>query len=397
MYKRQIFFTLIVVLLISAGTPSWAQHKKEADEYLNRSRQMYANIWRRYRVVNHPYLLSEFYPSKKDSLDYFQGGKVEAREVSFLWPFSGMVSATNALMKIPGMKGKYKPYLDSLAAGFEAYLDTTRKPPGYQAYPPALDKSDRYYDDNGLVGIEYAEAYLNTRNPVYLQRAKTAFTFIISGWSNELGGGVYWVEGHHDQKPACSNGMAMLTALEIYKATGDHTYLNWGLRFYKWMHQCLRSDSALYWNDKSTKGEIHKTLWSYNTGSMLQASVMLYHFTQEKKYLEEAWIIARNAEQHFKGVKHDPHLILQIDLPWFMTVLFKGYQDLYEVDGNYRYLADFEHDLQYAWEHSRDGYGLVSHDWTTDQIDKPKWLMDETCIAELYARFSLIKRQQKVK
>jgi len=395
MYNRRSIVIAVFGVIMCAAMSSWAQHKKISDEYLERSRQMYDNIWRRYRVINHPNMLSEFYPSKKDSLDYFQGGKVEAKDVSFLWPFSGMVSATNALMKITGMKGKYKPYLDSLTHGLEAYLDTTRKPEGYQAYPPQLDKSDRYYDDNGLVGIEYAEAYLNTRNPVYLQHAKTAFNFIISGWSDELGGGVYWVEGHYDQKPACSNGMAMLTALKIYKATGDSKYLDWGLRFYDWMHRCLRNDSGLYWNDKSTKGEIHETLWSYNSGSMLQASVMLYHFTHDKKYLDEAELIAKNAEIHFKGVKHDPHLILQIDLPWFMTVLFKGYQDLYEVDGNYKYIGDFEHDIQYAWNNSRDGYGLVTHDWTSNQKSKPKWLMDETCIAELYARLSLIKRQQK--
>ena len=52
------------------------------------------------------------------------------------------------------------------------------------------------------LGIEYAEAYLNTKNPVYLSRAKDAFKFILSGWTDQLGGGVYWLEGHRDQKPA---------------------------------------------------------------------------------------------------------------------------------------------------------------------------------------------------
>src|SRR5690606_26508821 len=103
--------------------------------------------------------------------------------------------------------------------------------------------SDRYYDDNGLVGIDYMESYFNTKDELYLKRAKDVFTFILSGWDDELGGGVTWLEGHRDQKPACSNGMAMLTALKIYQGSKDKYYLNWGIKFYDWMYKHLRDSS----------------------------------------------------------------------------------------------------------------------------------------------------------
>src|ERR1044071_5104468 len=112
-----------------------------------------------------------------------EGGGVKEKAVSFLWPFSGMFSATNVLLQIPSVKRKYIPFLDTCVIGIEKYKDTVRSPVGYQAYPVKFEKSDRYYDDNGLVGIDYMESYFNTKNPVYLSRAEEVFKFILSGWN----------------------------------------------------------------------------------------------------------------------------------------------------------------------------------------------------------------------
>jgi hypothetical protein len=84
---------------------------------------------------------------------------------------------------------------------------------------------------------------------------------------------------------------------------------------------------------------------------------------------------------------------MQIDLPWFVTVLARGYEALYKVDGNYTYLAALEKNLDYAWNNTRDKYGLLTKSWTNspEELSKPKWLLDEACIAELYARLSVIE------
>lgn len=389
--------SLFAAMLLSV-TGAFAQNKKSII-YRQRADSMYLRIWKLYRVPAYPHLFAENYPSSKnDSLTYMQGDKVKEKEVSFLWPYSGLFSATNALLHIPAERAKYLPYLDSMAMGMEKYRDVKRKPVGYQAYPSMFEKSDRYYDDNGLVGIEYLEAYFNTKNPVYLNRAKTVFKFIISGWDDKLGGGVFWLEGHKDQKPACSNGMALLVALKLYKATNDSYYLTWGKRFYNWMEANLRNPDGVFYNDKKTAdGTVNKTYWTYNSGSVLEASVMLYTFTGDKKYLTEAQVIAKNATRHFIDEKHDSNLFMQIDLPWFVTVLARGYEALYKVDGNYTYLAALEKNLDYAWKNTRDKHGLLTKSWTNNEteISKPKWLLDEACIAELYARLSAIESRRK--
>jgi len=378
--------------------PVFSQNAKISVEYQNRAEKIYADIWTHYRVPAYPGLFSENFPSNKnDTLNYFQGNGVKEKEVSFLWPFSGVFSAANVLVKIPSERGKYLPYLDSLATGMQDYRDTTRSPVGYQAYPRKFEKDDRYYDDNGLVGIEYMEAYFNTKNPVYLKRAKVVFKFIQSGWDDELGGGVFWLEGHKDQKPACSNGMALLVALKLYKATKDPEYLTWGKKFYDWMKKNLSNPDGVFWNDKKTAdGSVNQTYWTYNSGSMLEASVLLYQFTHTKSYLDEAELIAKNTYRHFSGEKHDPHLGMRIDLPWFLTVLFRGYDALYHADGDYTYIAAINKDLDYAWQNTRDQYGFLTKSWTnnTKEIEKPKWLLDEACIAELYARLSLLESER---
>lgn len=395
MHNKTIIRSLsILFALIALSASVQAQKLTDKKTCLSRSQYIYRQIWDHYRVNKYQGLFLENFP--KDAagkVDYVEGNAVSVKEVSFLWPFSGMMSATNALLHNSSVRRQYLPYLDSLVIGMEAYKDTSRVPPGYQAYPPAMEKSDRYYDDNGLVGIEYTEAYLNTKNPKYLERAKTAFKFIISGWSNELGGGIYWVEGHHDQKPACSNGMAMLVALKLYEATSDKTYLHWGERFYNWMLTNLKAPNGLYYNDKKVKdGDVNATFWTYNTGSVIEASVLLYRFTKKDEYLREAQHAARSAYEYYHSQQHDSHLNLRVDLPWFLTVLFRGYESLYKVDKDPKYINAIHHDLDYAWQHSRDKNGFLSHDWTANknEIAKHKWLLDEACIAELYARLSEI-------
>ncbi|MEO6547595.1 MAG: glycoside hydrolase family 76 protein [Ferruginibacter sp.] len=388
---------VLLTLLLISGAASFCQPLDISKEYLRRAESMYSLVWKHYRVAAHAGLFSENFPSNhSDTLTYLQGAAVKEKTVSFLWPFSGMFSATNTLLKIPSVKAKYQPYLDSCISGMEKYRDTVRKPAGYQAFPVALEKSDRYYDDNGLVGIDYMESYLNTKNPVYLSRAKNVFTFILSGWNDDLGGGVTWLEGHHDQKPACSNGTATLTALKIYEASRDTFYFAWGKKFYDWMYGNLKDSTGVYCNDKKINGNVNRTFYTYNSGFMLEAAVLLYEFTNDKKYLQQAKQLAKAAYVHFSNVPHDKRLSIQIDLPWFVTVLFRGYEALYRHDNDRQYINAIEKDLNYAWDHSRDRYGFVTHSWTPDtaELKKPKWLLDEGCIAELYARLSMLPGTQ---
>lgn len=396
MIRSKILPYYLGILLFTCFNQAFGQ-KKDSEVYLQRAETIYTNVWKHYRVPRQSGLFTENFPSvQKDTLTYMQGGGVKEKKVSFLWPFSGMFSATNVLLKIPGVRQKYMTYLDTVFTGIKKYEDSSRQPTGYQAYPVMYEKSDRYYDDNGLVGIDYMEAYFNTKNPVYLQQAKSVFKFILSGWNEQLGGGVTWLEGHNDQKPACSNGSDLLVALRIYQGSKDVYYLNWSKKFYNWMYQNLRDSTGVYSNDKKLNGTVNRTFYTYNSGFMLEAAVLMYQFTNDKQYLEQAKQLAKDTFVHFSKMPHNDKLTIKIDLPWFVTVLFRGYEALYKQDHNDQYIAAIKHDLNYAWQNSRDKYGLVTHSWTpnAEELKKPKWLLDEGCIAELYARLSILEKER---
>jgi len=367
--------------------------KTRKTPYLDKAEYIYQKVWTMYRVPQYG-LFSEYYPNTyKPDLTYFQdnAGK-KAKEVSYLWPMSGVFSATNVLMEIN--KHKYTSYQDSMITAIGYYYDNTRTPPGYQAYPAKFEKSDRYYDDNGLVGIDFIDAYRTSKNKQYLIKAKEVLSFINSGWSDDFGGGVSWLEGIRDQKPACSNGKATVLCLKLYQMTNDKKYLKKGILFYNWMMGHLE-DSTLHviWNSLSTvSGTPDKVFYTYNTGTMIQSSVRLYTITGEKKYLVNARRLAEGSYNYFirKTDKGVPYID---DLPWFTVVLFRGYQELYEVDRNPKYIDPIIASADWAWENARDESGLIYKDWTgrKDEKKQPKWLLDESCMAELYARIAIIK------
>lgn len=366
------------------------------NNYQERAEETFTMVWNKYRLPQYG-LFAEHYPNEhQPDLDYFQGETKKAQETSYLWPMSGVFSSTILLAEIK--PDKYTPYLDSMIIAVEKYYDDKRMPSGYQAYPVQFGKVDRYYDDNGLVGIDYIDSFNVTGNLNYLKKAKEVMTFIMSGWWDEYGGAVSWLEGHKDQKPACSNGKATVLALKIYEATNDKEYLETGKRFYDWMMKYLRDDSLnIIWNALLTgNGEIQKHAYTYNTGTMIQSAVRLYRLTSEKKYLDDARSLAEGSYRFY--VKHTPQGIPYIsDLPWFVVVLFRGYHELYEIDKNPKYVNAIIESANWAWVNARDNAGLIYNDWTgrKDEYSKPKWLLDESCMTELYTRVAMIKKELK--
>lgn len=385
----------LLTIFIAASLFSCKKEIQKETPYLDRAEEMFDLVWDKYRVQQYG-LFSEYYPnSHKPNLTYMQGEAQQAKEVSYLWPMSGVFSSTILLAEID--KEKYSSYLDSMVISVEKYYDTSRTPAGYQAYPVQFEKVDRYYDDNGLVGIDYVDSYMVTKNPKYLEKAKEVMTFIQSGWSEDFGGGVSWLEGVRDQKPACSNGKATVLAIKLYQACEEKEYLDYGIKSYNWMINTLRDDSLnIIWNSllttTKTGGEVQKHAYTYNTATMIQSAVRLYKITKDEKYLQDAKSLAEGSYKYYFG-KNDKGIPYISDMPWFATVLLRGFQELYEVDKSSKYVDAFIEVVDWTWEHARDDEGLVFNDWTgqQDQKKQPKWLLDESCMTEIYTRIAMIK------
>lgn len=389
--KTIFLFISAVWLLVSCSAEQKPTPNKDKAE------EMFQRIWELYRVPKYN-LFSEYYPnSYRPDLTYFNDSTRQAQEVSYLWPMSGVFSSAVLMAAIE--PEKYTVYVDSMVMAVEKYYDNDRVPFGYQAYPVQFEKVDRYYDDNGLVGIDYIDAYMVTKNPRYLEKAKQVLTFILSGWDEEFEGAVPWLEGVKDQKPACSNGKALVLALKLYEATEDVYYLELGKKFYDWIDKYLKDpERGVVWNSWSTiESAVSPDLYTYNTGTLLQAAVALYRLTGEQSYYDNAVFLAEGSYQVFFKFT-DEGIPYINDLPWFNLVLFRGYHDLYDVTGDAKYVNTMIKGLDYAWEHAQDQAGLFYHDWTgqSDEERKPKWLLDASCIPEFFARVSIIKGEVKI-
>ncbi len=124
--------------------------------------------------------------------------------------------------------------------------------------------------------------------------------------------------------------------------------------------------------------KIDSAVYTYNTGTMLQSSVLLYELTKEKKYLQEAQRVAKAARQHFFRKQKFP------DHYWFNVVLLRGYIELYQVDADPQYLKLFKQDAERIWKEEKDAKDLIGK--------KPwKTLIDQAAMLEMYARLQTLK------
>lgn len=384
--------SVIILLILFSGIILFsAFNLSPGNEDLKRAKSTLSNIFRFYDS-GHDNLLDENYPDKPgNTVSYLAGGDtVKTERVAYLWPTSGVYSAANALYRATNDKKYLKLINDKVMPGLFQYFYTIRKPACYQSYISKAGLSDRYYDDNIWLALDFCETYMLSGKKEYLNKSIITWQFVISGWDDELGGGIYWCEQKKKSKNTCSNAPASVLALKLYEATGDSSYFKWGLRIYNWTKTNLQdSTDFLYFDNKNLSGRIEKKKYTYNSGQMLQASALLYKLKGDKSYLEESRRIAAASIDYFtedfttsEGTKIR---LFKNTGNWFNAVLLRGYSELYKIDGNDRYIKIFRDNMNQLWSHVRDADGLFSKDWKAEKSDKYKWLLDQASLVEMWA------------
>ncbi|RYF89618.1 MAG: glycoside hydrolase, partial [Chitinophagaceae bacterium] len=254
--------------------------------------------------------------------------KQEDKPYSYLWPLCGLIQAANESEAVFNQTG----YLDSVILSIQAYYDPAAPAPAYGSYIVKEKQDDRFYDDNQWIGIACLDAYERTKDKKYLEQGELVYRFMMTGFDTVSGGGLYWKEKDLTTKNTCSNGPGVLVALQMYKATGTKAYLDTAILLYNWTKKHLLSPENVYYdNVKLPSREIDKRTYTYNTGTMLQSSVMLYEITKDKSYLRHAQDLAQGSLKKFfiKG-RFPGHY-------WFNVVLFRGYISLLKWDRTEKY------------------------------------------------------------
>jgi Glycosyl hydrolase family 76 len=316
-------------------------------------------------------------------------GLYEGEPYSYLWPFSQALTATISVSSISGQaaaaKTVYPRELHVRMYGLQRYWG-----PAGQTLPGAQPEGEEvavegsetpevagiapttlpsfngnvvppggvsYYDDNEWIGIELARLYKLRHDAVALEKAEQIMAFVMSGWQTSpklaCPGGVPFSDSpSNTDRNTVTDGPAAELGVQLYRITGNGTYLQFALMAYEWVRDCLLSPSGLYYDHIRPHGVIGQALWSYNQGSMIGAGVLLYQATGDSGYLYQARQTAKAAQAYFTL----PRLLGEN--PFFPAVYFRNlmYLDAVTHDPPGSRLAQSYVDS--VWVHQRLTSGL---------------------------------------
>ncbi len=339
-FKTGLLALLGFCILAGSAHADYRQKAEEATDYIQS--HFYDSAAHRYRPS---------YPLAPKSLPY-----------ELMWGNGVQLTVLAAAAKAD--PAKYQPILANFTDGLQGYWDPTAPVPAYNAYCSGPGGTDKYYDDNEWMVLGFTEAYQNTGDARYLRLARATQTFVLSGWDDKLGGGIYW-KVDHQSKNTCSNAPAAAAALRLAQVGGpeDAEQVKWAQNIKKWTDQTLEDSDGLYWDNIDLHGKISYAKFTYNTGLMIRANVLLYQLRHDPADLAAA---RRSADAGLAAWTDPATGSLQKteDSPLFTHLFCESLLRLYDVSHDVRYLNAVRREASFVLRYVRDPAGGYRDAWT---------------------------------
>jgi hypothetical protein len=318
-------------------------------------------------LIAYEAMQSYFYAGDGSSLYRERAGARAGRSYAHLWPYTQALWAT---LDLAGLSSSELPDFDPEGAtrerlvALERYWDARADPPAYLSGVPSRWKrrADKYYDDNAWIGLALVAHHRQSGDESSLRRAEELFAFALSGWDSDqrhsCPGGVYWVQqgigmGRADHsRNTVSNAPNAELGLQLQELTGNRAFAGrqptgnatlagqeatgnpafagqegvigaWDM--YAWVNRTLDASAdtvaagtGLFYDHLKANGQIERTFWSYNQGTMIGANVLLHRLAgdadprlagdagsilvggSDSSYLGRAEAIARKALAHYR-------------------------------------------------------------------------------------------------
>ncbi|MCL2769954.1 MAG: hypothetical protein FWD42_07605 [Solirubrobacterales bacterium] len=354
-------------------------------------------------------------PGDTSSL-YVETYPQSGRPYSYLWPFSRALVGTITLAGIPpSVDGgaNYQADVNDRMTGLSHYWDGGPNPPGYDSYvtPPFGGGGDKYYDDQAWVGLALAQEYRLSQSAGALSGAQGVFSFVYpGGWDTNSGEfdplGTFWVQQgaglgltNHDRTTTSNapNAELALRLAQLDPSNGT-AYESAATKIYGWVNQYLYNVHANLIEpgavnheydpskpplvfDKVTKGQIDKTLWTYNQGSMIAAGVLASRVTGNHAYLTNAEALANASLGHFTEAEY-----LNNQSAPFMAIYFRGLLVLYAATTDTALQAKI---LQAAQSYADDAWNSYRSEQNLFHLPSSPGssfrLLDQGALLQLYA------------
>ncbi len=310
---------------------------------------------------------------------------------SYLWPFSQAIAATITVAHIPGQQAKARFSTGAQVHGLQKYLSTA--PPNAVSSTEALQSLPHYtatiatastdgttfYDDNDWVGIEMVRLFELTHDEAALSLAEQILAFEEAGWvsnSNEpCPGGIPHSDSDEDEfRSTITSAPAAELAVQLYRVTGNGSYLQFAETAYNWVRECLAMSSGLYADHVEANGELDPEPWSYIQGVMIGAGALLYQATGDSGYLGQAETTANMAVSAF------PLNVVGGENPFFAVVFFRNLIYLDSIVRNPTGTALAQQYVNWAWNSLHESNGLFA-----DREGGKATLLDQASLTQIYA------------
>jgi hypothetical protein len=222
---------------------------------------------------------------------------------------------------------------------------------------------NNYNDDITWMSIGCVRSYLLTGNTTHLAKGKEQFDKMFArANTHQFGGdGLVWQQGVTGTN-SCINGPAMVCCCYLAQATGDNSYYSKAITIYNWCKNYLfnvNTGKVNDWYNAPSTGDWSST---YNQGTFLGASVMLYDYTKDVSYLNIANNIASftKNDMYQSGVMNNEES--GGDLPGFKGI-FMRYARRYVVDGNRGdYIPWLQLNAKIAYN-NRNSQNIITTQW----------------------------------
>ncbi|MCF0175966.1 MAG: glycosyltransferase [Bacteroidales bacterium] len=323
---------------------------------------------------------------------------------SFLWPYVGMMSGLNALTKLG-----YDVNLETYADNMLLYWRTpSGKLPAFGSSTNGMTGGGtRYYDDNGIAGIELVDAYLSTGKKTYLDRCGDIYRFTKDAVDDVIATALWWNEDQKNMpsvedsnKPSCANGYCTKFLLKYYRICPENekaAVLELAKTLYSFLRNTLMDPSdKCYWNDIGADNIINKTKWTYNTGVMIENGVMLYEITKDQTYLNHAKESAAGSFGYFVKSRDGLNLAYPNHDPWFNTKLVLGYIAIAPHWKTAKdYIEAYKIFVETGWKSARTSNGLFYEDWAGKSQGRYQQLLMQAAVLEAYGVMALYYGEKK--
>jgi predicted alpha-1,6-mannanase (GH76 family) len=252
---------------------------------------------------------------------------------------------------------------------------------------------NEFNDDIMWWAIGCTRAYQITKDERYLMKAKASFDFVYQTFHDDaLGGGIWW-KSDRRSKNSCIESPAIIAAVRLSELLKNDSYLDKAKSLYKWQKATLTDGKGKVFDSiqlprrnantnaaalANTNASSMATLdrnrtfnpvatfsLTYNQGTYIGASVLLYLNTRDETYLAEAkkaadWTRA-NLCTGTNQILRSEH---QGDGGAFKGIFVRYVKLLIRDCGCKEYLPWMRANADTAWRNRRPEDNIMGYDWS---------------------------------